>query len=43
MNWSRWRGKRITLRARRVVTAILVLILGLIMAGELLGITKSQL
>ena len=43
VNRSGLRGERITLRARRVLTAILVLMLGLMLVGGLVGIIKSQL
>lgn len=42
-NLSGLRGKRITLRTRRALTAILMLILGLMLVGKLVKITKSQL
>jgi predicted secreted protein len=38
-NWLR--GKRITLRTRRVLTAILMLIFGLMLMGKLVRIAKS--
>ena len=39
----RLRSKRIALRARRVLTVILMLIFGLVLVGELAKITRSQL
>lgn len=41
-NRDRLRGKRITLGARRILGAILILILGLMLMGKLVKIAKGQ-
>ena len=41
-NRDRLRGKRITLGTRRILGAILILILGLMLMGKLAKIAKGQ-